>query len=128
MGFRGPKPSPLMLHVVGLYRRGTLATLQEGAAIAGVSRQRILVLLRAAGVDWQRERLRFIARARRHAVMVSEGRVVRRPSKLELRLRAQQAKAAWDKRNGQTQLDAQQQSASHGDTWERTSGPERQDG
>lgn len=114
MGLRGPKPSPLLLHVLGLYRRGELATLQEGALVAGVSRQRVLMLLRAAGVDWQRARMVYVARQRTRAVMVAEGKAVKRQTRRELRLQAEHAKTIWDKQNGQAQLGSEQQQPADG--------------
>lgn len=84
-------------YVLGLFRRGALASLEEGALVAGVSRVTVRTWLLAARIDWRAQRSRFIARHRRRAVMVSEGRIVRRPTKGELHRQADQAKAQWDR-------------------------------
>lgn len=90
-------PSPLRDYVLSLYLRGALATLEEGATIASVTRSRVRVWLRAAGIDWMRTRLHFVARHRSQAVAVCEGRKVLRPSKRQQRREAERAKRKWDK-------------------------------
>lgn len=95
MGRRGPLPTPLQAYVLSLYLRGYLATLEEGALIAAVTRARIGVWLRSAGIDWRRERLNYIARQRGRALAIAEGRTPRRVTKRELRLRSDQALAEW---------------------------------
>ncbi len=97
MGARGPLPSPLRSHVVALYRRGELATLEEGALVAGVTRSAIRAWLRTVGVDWMRARAHYVARQRSRAIAAAEGRIVRRPSKAALRREAELLKAKWDR-------------------------------
>ena len=96
MGSRGPLENPLRTYVVALYARGELATLAEGGLIAGVSRVRVMAWLRAAGINWTLTRQRFIAKHRRRAVAQFEGRIIRRPSKRQMRRDADRAKAKWD--------------------------------
>jgi hypothetical protein len=101
MGLRGPLPSSLQAYVLALYRRGELATLEEGATIASVSRSRVLAWLRVAGIDWKRSRLAFVARHRTRAAAQAEGITLRRPSKRMLRLIGERAKREWDQRHAQ---------------------------
>jgi hypothetical protein len=84
--------------VISLYVRGLLATLQDGAIVAGVTRARVRAWLKASGLNWQASRLRFLARQRRKAVLVAEGKWVARPSKKWMRRQAEQAKAEWDRK------------------------------
>lgn len=97
MGKRGPLSSAIRDHVVGAFIRGALATLQEGALVAGVDRTTVERWLKAANIDWRANRLRYIVQQHRRAVMVSEGKTVKRPSKREMRRQADEAKAKWDK-------------------------------
>lgn len=97
MGRRGPLPSPLRDYVLSLYLRGALATLEEGASIASVTRSRVRAWLHTAGIDWMRARLHFVARHRTRGVAICEGRKVRRPSKRQQRMEAARAKRQWDK-------------------------------
>lgn len=83
--------------MLSLYLRGVLATLEEGAQIASVTRSRVRAWLQAAGIDWMRNRLHFVARHRTHAVAICEGRKVKRPSKRQQRIEAARAKRKWDK-------------------------------
>jgi hypothetical protein len=101
MGKRGPLSSAIRDHVVGSFIRGTLATLQEGALVAGADRTTVERWLKAAGIDWRANRLRYVVKQHRKAVMLSEGKTVKRPSKQELRRQADEAKAKWDKDHGQ---------------------------
>lgn len=82
-----------------MYRRGELATLDEGAMIAGVARATVLAWLRYDRIDWKAARARFIAKHRTRAVNVAEGRKHRRPTKAELHRICDEAKAEWDKRH-----------------------------
>lgn len=99
MGARGPLSNALRDRVLIRYRRGELATLEEGALIAGVTRRRVLAWLHEAGIDWRAARLHFIARARTRDIEASEGkRARRRPTKTEMHRACDDAKAEWDKR------------------------------
>lgn len=91
-------------HVVDLYRRGELATLGEGAVVAGVSRACVHAWLKAEGVEWHRNREHRLARLRRHAVAAAEGRTLRRPTKAEMRREGERAKREWDRKHGQDHL------------------------
>jgi hypothetical protein len=99
MGRRGPLPTPLRDYVISLYLRGELATLEEGALIAAVTRSRVRAWLHAAGIDWIARRQWFIASHRARGVAVNEGRRPRRPTKREMRRLADQAKRKWDRDN-----------------------------
>lgn len=98
MGTRGPLPAALQVYVLALYRRGMLATLDEGALIAGVTRGAVLAWLRAKGINWRRERQRYLAKERTRAVLAAEGKPRRRRTKAELRTIADNAKVKWDQR------------------------------
>lgn len=102
--------------VIGLYVRGHLSSLAEGALVGGVSKPTLLRWLEAERVDWQATRLRYLAGQRRKAVMVTDGKSVKRPSKQEQRDRATRAKQEWDAKqdpqsSGTVLLEAQ---AKHG--------------
>lgn len=96
MGTRGPLSSAIRTFVVGSFVRGTLASLDEGAMVAGVDRSTVMRWLRAERIDWKAKRLQFLAKQRNKAVLISEGKTVARPSKQELRRQAEEAKAKWD--------------------------------
>lgn len=85
--------------VVGQYLRGQLSSLAEGAIVAGVSKPTLMRWLQAEGIDWQVARLRHLASLHRKAVMITEGKSVKRPSKKEQRLEAARLKREWDKAN-----------------------------
>lgn len=91
MGSRGPLPNPLIEYVVALARRGELATLEEGAMIAGVPRMTVMRALAAAGINWRRKRLFWINRHRRRALDRMEGRKPKRLTKAQLRAIGQKA-------------------------------------
>lgn len=82
---RGPPPSPMRKYVLALYRRGELATLDEGALLADVSRQRVRAWLAAAGIRWEIERQRFLAKQRSRIADAAAGITRRRPSKSDMR-------------------------------------------
>lgn len=96
MGERGPLPNPERDHVLMLYRRGTLATLAEGAWLAGVTRPLVLRWLRAARIDWKAARQRYIAELRRRAAAIASGKPVKRRTKAEMRSKAVQAMADFN--------------------------------
>lgn len=97
MGTRGPLSSAIRTFVVGSFVRGHLASLDEGAIVAGVDRSTVLRWLKAERINWRANRLRYLAQQRNRAVKISEGKSVRRPSKQDLRRIATQAKIKWDK-------------------------------
>jgi hypothetical protein len=79
--------------------RGMLSSLDEGALVAGVDRSTVLRWLRTAGVDWKAARTRYLVAQHNRAVMISEGKSVRRPSKKEQHREADRLKREWDKAN-----------------------------
>lgn len=99
MGKRGPLSSAIRTFVVGSFVRGYLASLDEGAMVAGVDRSTVLRWLRAERIDWQANRIRYLAGQRNKAVRISEGKSVKRPSKKEQHLEADRLKREWDKAN-----------------------------
>jgi hypothetical protein len=64
--------------VVSLCRRGMLASLAEGALIAGVNRRRVMAWLDAAGLECRRSRLAYVAKMRTRAVDQCEGKPTRK--------------------------------------------------
>lgn len=97
MGTRGPLSDAERDFVVSLAIRGQLATLEEGAVIAGVNRLTVLRWLQSAGVDWRAKRREFVGRLRFRCIAISKGRKQRRLTKAELRRIADAAKRTWDK-------------------------------
>jgi hypothetical protein len=107
MGTRGPLSSAIRTFVVGSFVRGHLASLDEGAIVAGVDRSTVLRWLKAERIDWKANRLRYLAGQRNKAVRISEGKSVRRPSKQEQRRRADEAKAKWDRQLAEAAAEAE---------------------
>jgi hypothetical protein len=97
MGIRGPLSSAERDFVVSMYVRGHLATLDEGALVAGVTKFTVRRWLIAAGIDWRARRLHFLGKCRARSIAAGEGRTVRRPSKREMRRLAAKLKQDWDK-------------------------------
>lgn len=87
-------------YVLGLAARGELASLEEGAIIAGVSRVTIRRWLVEAKIDWRRTRELFLAKHRRRAVAKANGRESVRPTKEQQHDIASRAQAEWDRRRG----------------------------
>ena len=83
---------PLRSHIVTLFRRGDLVSVQEAVLICDASRQAISKWLKLAGIDIEATRMAYVARQRRRAQLIAEGRPPRRrPSKAELRSQADKA-------------------------------------
>jgi predicted HTH domain antitoxin len=80
---------------LALLARGMI-TPGQAAELAGVSRQLVAYWLRQAGVDWRRAWSRRTAGMWRREIAARNGKVLRPPSKREMRRRAEQAKAKWD--------------------------------
>lgn len=95
VGARGPLPNPIIDYVLMLYRRGEIATLDEGAWICVHSRQRMRAILIAARIDWRETRKMWVAQHRRRAVRIKEGRKPKRPSKVQLRAIGKKAAQNW---------------------------------
>lgn len=83
---------------LALLSRGML-TPGQAADLAGVSRQLVAYWLRHAGIDWRRAWERRQAGMWRKEIALLNGKVMRHPTKRELRRRADQAKAKWDATN-----------------------------
>lgn len=80
---------------LSLLARGVI-TPGQAADLAGVSRQLVAYWLKQAGIDWRRAWSRRMAATWRREIAALNGKVMRPPSKRELRRRAEQAKAKWD--------------------------------
>jgi len=82
-----------------LLARGMI-TPGQAAELAGVSRQLVAYWLKHAAIDWRRAWSRRQASMWRREIAALTGKVLRPPSKKELRARAQRAKAELDARQG----------------------------
>lgn len=80
---------------VSLLAKG-MVTPSQAAALAGVSAQLVAYWIKAAGLDWRRAWLRRQAGMWRREIALLNGKVLRPPSKKELRKRGLRAKAKWD--------------------------------
>jgi predicted HTH domain antitoxin len=89
---------------LALLARGML-TPGQAAELAGVSRQLVAYWLKAAGIDWQRPWERRQASVWRREIAALNGKVLRPPTKKELRERARRAKAEWDAKQAQAHRD-----------------------
>jgi hypothetical protein len=77
---------PLRSHIVTLFRRGDLVSVREAVLICDASRQAISKWLRLAGIKRENTRMAYIARQRRRAQLIAEGKLQRRrPTKTEMR-------------------------------------------
>jgi hypothetical protein len=68
----------------------------QAADLAGVSRQLVAYWLKHAGIDWKRAWERRQAGIWRREIAALNGKVLRPPTKRQLRRRADEAKAKWD--------------------------------
>lgn len=84
---------------MSLLARGMI-TPGQAAELAGVSRQLVAYWIKAAGIDWQRAWRRRQAAMWRREIAALNGKVLRSPTKLELRERAKRAKQEWDAKQG----------------------------
>lgn len=97
---KGHAPHPLRDYVIALYQRGELASLQEGAAVAGVKKQSVSRWLADEQINWQIARSQYLARKHEGGYRWLIGKPPKqKPSKRFLRLRANRAKQEWDRRN-----------------------------
>jgi hypothetical protein len=80
---------------LSLLARGMI-TPGQAADLAGVSRQLVAYWLKHAGINWRRAWERRHAGMWRREIAALNGKVLRPPSKKELRSRAQRAKAQFD--------------------------------
>lgn len=72
----------------------------QAAELAGVSRQLMAYWIKSAGIDWQRAWRRRQASMWRREIAALNGKVLRPPTKQELRERATRAKQKWDAEKG----------------------------
>lgn len=99
MGRRGPPPTRDRDYVLALYRRGLLCTLQEGAWIACVTRARVGVWLRDAGIDWQSTREQHISKLRARAEAIMSGKPLKpKPTKAQQRAMGERLVAEYRRR------------------------------
>jgi hypothetical protein len=80
---------------LALLARGMI-TPGQAADLAGVSRQLVAYWLQHAGINWRRAWERRQASMWRKQIAALNGKVMRPPTKRELRRRADNAKAQWD--------------------------------
>jgi hypothetical protein len=80
---------------ISLLSKG-MATPSQVATLAGVSPQLVAYWIKAAGIDWRRAWLRRQAGMWRREIAALNGKVLRPPSKKDLRERARRAKAEYD--------------------------------
>lgn len=85
---------------LGLLARGMI-TPGQAADLAGVSRQLVAYWLKHAGIDWRRAWERRQASLWRREIAALNGKVLRPPTKKELRERARLAKAEFDAKQAQ---------------------------
>lgn len=96
-----PRRHPLRKHIVTLFVRGELVSVQEAVLICDASRQAISRWLKAASIDIGVKRLAWIAKQRARAWECEDGKpAARRPSKLQMRKDLERAVAQFNKRNG----------------------------
>jgi hypothetical protein len=80
---------------LSLLAKGML-TPGQAADLAGVSRQLVAYWIKHADIDWKRAWTRRQASLWRREIAALNGKVLRPPSKKELRERANRAKQEWD--------------------------------
>jgi predicted HTH domain antitoxin len=68
----------------------------QAADLAGVSRQLVNYWLKQHGIDWKRAWSRRQAAMWRREIAALNGKILRPPTKKELRARGIRAKAKWD--------------------------------
>lgn len=89
----------LRSHIITLFKRGEIASTREAVLICDASRQAVSKWLRAAGIDIEASRLAYVARHRRRAQLIAEGKPPsRKPTKAELRRTADKAIRDWNAR------------------------------
>jgi hypothetical protein len=91
---------------VSLLARGMI-TPGQAAELAGVSRQLVRYWIKAAGIDWRRAWERRQAGMWRREIAALNGKVLRPPTKKELRERARRAKAQFDAKQLKAREDTQ---------------------
>jgi hypothetical protein len=87
-------------HVLTLARRGEIASLEEAALIADVTRDTVRRWLNLAGIDWRKARAARIVKHRERTFAILQGKPARkRLTKDQQRAIAERAKKAWDTRH-----------------------------
>lgn len=95
----GQGQSALRNYVLQLARRGEIASLDEAATIASVSRDTVRRWLVLAGVDWKRVRLHRIAKLATRANEIKDGKPARaKLTKAQMRAIAERAVRAWTRK------------------------------
>lgn len=84
---------------ISLLAKG-MATPSHVAALAGVSPQLVAYWLKAAGIDWRKAWLRRQAGMWRREIAALNGKVLKSPSKRQLRKIADRAAKQWSDGNG----------------------------
>lgn len=93
----GPYWHPSRTYVVAMFKRGELATLEEGAKVAGTKRETVARWLRYADVDWAVTRSRYLAKKHTHCETYAAGLPPsRKLTKRQLSHIATREKAKWD--------------------------------
>lgn len=85
---------------LSLLARGMI-TPGQAAELAGVSRQLVAYWLKHAAIDWKRAWTRRQASMWRREIALLNGKVLRPPTKKEMRERARRAKAEFDAKQAQ---------------------------
>lgn len=84
---------------LSLLARGMITPAQT-AELAGVSRQLVAYWISSAGINWRKAFDRRQASIWRKEIAAINGKVLRAPTKQELRERATRAKQKWDAEKG----------------------------
>jgi len=77
-----------------------MMTPSQVAQLAGVSPQLVAYWIKAWGIDWRRAWLRRQTSIWRHEAAAIQGKVIRPPTKRQLRKIADRALKQWNKRHG----------------------------
>lgn len=86
-------------HVLMLARRGEIASLDEAALIADVTRQTVRRWLALAGVDWRKQRAARIVKHRERTFAIMAGKPKRkRLTKAQMRAIADRAVKVWTRK------------------------------
>lgn len=92
----GPGQSAVRDHVLMLARRGDIASLDEAALIADVTRATVHRWLTIAGIDWRKARSARIGKHRERALAILEGKPPRKKlTKAQQRALGERALQSW---------------------------------
>lgn len=88
-------------YVVAMFKRGELASLQEGAVVGGVNKVTVRRWLVEAKVNWGATRTRWLAKCNERAARYAEGLPpIPRLTKRQMSQLLARQKADWDRKNG----------------------------